>query len=189
MKAGNEIPRFPLIINGELCEPLSGDYLDVANPASGEVIARAAMGDSTDLDKAVGAARSAFEDARWRKMSPDERSIVLYQCAQLIMANVQELAGLEVSASGGTISRVTGLDIPAMVDLFMVLAEEVKEYPFVESLPPRILPEMCHTQVLKQPIGVCGLITAWNFPLLLFGLKVAPAFVGITFCHHRSSWD
>jgi len=175
MNTGNEIPRFPLIINGERCQPLSGDYLDVIDPASGEVIAQAAMGASTDLDNAVAAARSAFEDPGWRKMAPAERSIVLYRCAQLIMANAQELAGLEVSASGGTINRVTGLDIPAMVDLFMVLAEEVKEYPFVESLPPRILPELCHTQVLKQPIGVCGLITAWNFPLLLFGLKVAPA--------------
>ena len=175
MKIDNEIPRFPLIINGERCEPVSGSYLDVVNPASGEIVARAAMGAADDLDNAVDAARLAFENPDWRKMAPTERSIVLYRCAQLIMANVQELVGLEVSASGGTITRITGLDIPAVVDLFMVLAEEVKEYPFVENLPPRILPEMCHTQVLKQPIGVCGLITAWNFPLLLFGLKVAPA--------------
>lgn len=175
MKIEDEIPRFPLIINGERCEPSSGEYLDVVNPASGQVTARAAMGAAADLDKAVAAARSAFENSDWRKMAPTERSVVLYRCAQLIMANVQELAGLEVTASGGTISRITGLDIPAMVDLFMVLAEEVKEYPFVENLAPRILPEMVHTQVLRQPIGVCGLITAWNFPLLLFGLKVAPA--------------
>jgi aldehyde dehydrogenase (NAD+) len=175
MKIDDQIRRFPLIINGERCEPMSGDYLDVVNPASGEVVAHAAMGAPADLDKAVSAARSAFEDPHWRKMAPHKRSVVMYRCAQLIMANVQELAELEVSASGGTIGRITGLDIPAMVDLFMVLAEEVKEYPFVENLPPRILPEMCHTQVLKQPIGVCGLITAWNFPLLLFGLKVAPA--------------
>ena len=175
MKNGNEIPRFPLIINGERCEPESGSYLDVVNPASGAVIASAAMGSADDLDNAVAAARLAFKDPGWRKMAPNERSVVLYRCAQLIMGNAQELAGLEVSASGGTINRITGLDIPAMVDLFMVLAEEVREYPFVENLPPRILPELCHTQVLKQPVGVCGLITAWNFPLLLFGLKVAPA--------------
>jgi aldehyde dehydrogenase (NAD+) len=171
----DEIPRFPLIINGTRCEPLSGEYMDVVNPASGEVIAQAAMGSTADLDVAVAAARSAFEDSHWRKMAPTERSSVLYRCAQLMMANVQELALLEVSASGGTINRITGLDIPAVVDLFMMLAEEVKEYPFLENLPPRILPELCHTQVLKQPIGVVGLITAWNFPLLLFGLKVAPA--------------
>lgn len=171
----NELPRFPLIINGERCEPVSGDYMDVVNPASGETVAQAAMGSIADLDRAIAAARLAFQDPSWRKMPPTERSAVLYRCATLIMENAQELAGLEVSASGGTITRILGLDIPAVVDLFMVLAEEVKEYQFVENLPPRILPELCHTQVLKQPIGVCGLITAWNFPLLLFGLKVAPA--------------
>jgi aldehyde dehydrogenase (NAD+) len=175
MIKSDELPRFPHIVNGERCEPINGDYMDVVNPATGEVIAYAAMGTAVDLDRAVAAARLAFEDVQWRKMAPGDRSNLLYHCAQLIMANAQELAVLEVTASGGTIGRITGLDIPAMVDLFMVLAEEVKEYPFLENLPPRILPEMCHTQVLKQPIGVCGLITAWNFPLLLFALKVAPA--------------
>ncbi len=149
--------------------------MDVVNPASGEVIAQAAMAGSADLDKAVAAARAAFNDTQWSRMPPAQRSAMLYRCAQLIMANAQELAQLEVSASGGTIGRVTGLDIPAVVDLFMMLAEEVVDYPFVENLAPRILPEMWHTQVWKQAIGVCGLITAWNFPLLLFGLKVAPA--------------
>ena len=167
--------KFPLIINGEKCQPASGEYMEVLNPATGMVIADAAMGNSSDLDNAVDAARAAFNDRAWRDMHPEERSAVLYHCAQLIMANIQELAILEVSASGGTIGRITGLDIPAVVDLFMMIAEEIKEYPFLEHLPPRILPELCHTEVWKQPIGVCGLITAWNFPLLLFGLKVVPA--------------
>jgi len=170
-----DIPQYPLIINGERREPHSGEYMDVVNPASGQVVARAAMGGGADLDDAVAAARAAFDDCQWRKMPPAERSGLLYRCAQLIMANAQELMALEMSASGGTTTRISGLDIPAMCDLFMVLAEEVKDYPFVENLPPRILPEMCHTQVWKQPIGVCGLITAWNFPLLLFALKAAPA--------------
>ena len=65
MKNGNEIPRFPLIINGERCEPKSGCYLDVVNPASGTVIASAAMGAADDLDNAVAAARLAFEDPDW----------------------------------------------------------------------------------------------------------------------------
>lgn len=170
-----DIPQYPLIINGEQREPQSGEYMDVVNPASGQVVARAAMGGKEDLDEAVAAARAAFDDSKWRKMPPAERSKLLYRCAQLIMANAQELTTLEVSASGGTVTRISGLDIPAICDLFMVLAEEVKDYPFVENLPPRILPEMCHTQVWKQAIGVCGLITAWNFPLLLFVMKAAPA--------------
>jgi len=173
--SNNAPSRFPLIINGETCQPLNGEYMEVMNPATGDVVAEAAMGNSSDLDNAVIAARAAFNDRAWRDMNPENRSAVLYHCAQLIMANAQELASLEVTASGGTIARITGLDIPAVVDLFMMIAEEVKEYPFLEHLPPRILPELCHTEVWKQPIGVCGLITAWNFPLLLFGLKVVPA--------------
>lgn len=175
MTSTAQVSRFPLIINGQRREPKSGQYMDVVNPATGEVVASAAMAAVADLDDAVAAARAAFEDRNWRQMPPGERSNVLYRCAQLIMANAQELTALEVAASGGTVNRITGLDIPAVVDLFMVLAEEVKEYPFVENLAPRILPEMCHTQVWKQAIGVCGLITAWNFPLLLAGLKLAPA--------------
>lgn len=170
-----DIPTYPLIIDGERCEPRDGEYMDVINPATGQVVAHAAMGTSADLDQAVAAARAAFENRAWRDLPPTERSGVLYGCAQLLMANAQELIALEVSASGGTIARISGLDIPALADLFMTLAEEVKDYPFAENLPPRILPEMCHTQVWKQPIGVCGLITAWNFPLLLLGLKLAPA--------------
>ena len=171
----SSVPQFPLIINGKRSAPLTDTYIDVVNPASGQIVARAAMGGSADLDDAVIAARAAFNDAQWRKMPPAERSKLLYRCAQLIMANAQELVALEVSASGGTLNRISGLDIPALCDLFMVLAEEIKDYPFVENLAPRILPEMCHTQVWKQPVGVCGLITAWNFPLLLLGLKLAPA--------------
>lgn len=168
-------PKFPHFINGEKVEPLFGHYIPVYNPATNEVIAEAAGGSPEDVDAAVSAARNAFNDEAWRCMPAAERSKVLYRIANTIMANAQELAQLEVEASGGTISRVMGMDIPAVVDLFMVLAEEVKRYPFVENLPARPLPEPTHTQVWREPIGVCGLITAWNVPLLLFALKVAPA--------------
>lgn len=175
MSTATSLPRFPLFINGERSEPSTGDYIDVTNPATGVAIAQVPNGAMEDVDRAVSAARVAFDQGDWRKMAPQERSKVLYKIASLIMANAQELAMLEVAASGGTISRVVALDIPAVVDLFMTLAEEIKDYPFVENLPPRPLPEPVHTQVFKEPIGVCGLITAWNGPLLLAGMKLAPA--------------
>ncbi len=175
MPTETSLPRFPLFINGERSEPLNGVYTDVINPATGAVIAQVPSGGMEDVDSAVNAARAAFDQGDWRKMAPPERSKVLYKIANLIMANAHELAMLEVAASGGTISRVMALDIPAVVDLFMVLAEEIKDYSFVENLPTRPLPEPVHTQVLKEPIGVCGLITAWNGPLLLAGVKLAPA--------------
>jgi len=171
----SELPVYPLIINGERCEPLSGEYADVINPADGQVVGRAAMGNAADVDVAVAAARAAFNDRAWRHMSPAERSKVLYKCAQVVMANAPELIELEITCSGATITRASNLDIPAVADLWMNLAEAVKTYPFVESLSPRPLPEQVHTQVWKEPVGVCGLITAWNFPLLLFSWKVGPA--------------
>ena len=171
----SELPVYPLIINGERCEPVNGEYADVINPADGQVVARAAMGSAADVDIAVAAARAAFNDRAWRHMPPAERSKVLYKCAQVVMANAPELIELEITCSGATITRASNLDIPAVADLWMNLAEAVKTYPFVESLSPRPLPEQVHTQVWKEPVGVCGLITAWNFPLLLFSWKVGPA--------------
>ena len=171
----SELPVYPLIINGERCEPVNGEYADVINPADGQVVARAAMGNAADVDVAVAAARAAFNDRAWRHMPPAERSKVLYKCAQVVMANAPELIELEITCSGATITRASNLDIPAVADLWMNLAEAVKTYPFVESLSPRPLPEQVHTQVWKEPVGVCGLITAWNFPLLLFSWKVGPA--------------
>ncbi len=171
----SDLQHYPLIINGERCEPASGDYADVINPATGEITARAAMGDQADVDKAVAAARAAFDNRDWREMSPADRSRVLYSCAHVVMQNAQELIGLEIACSGATLNRASNLDIPAVADLWMNLAEAVKTYPFVTTQSPRPLPEQWHSQIFKEPVGVCGLITAWNFPLLLFSWKVGPA--------------
>jgi aldehyde dehydrogenase (NAD+) len=171
----SEAPQYQLVINGERCAPASGEYADVINPATGGVVGRAAMGSAADVDRAVAAARAAFEDRAWREMPPAERSRVLYRCAQLVMAHAPELIELEISCSGATLNRASNLDIPAVADLWMNLAEAVKTYPFVEVQPPRPLPEPWHSQVWREPVGVCGLITAWNFPLLLYSWKVGPA--------------
>lgn len=167
--------HYRFIINGESCDPSNGIYDNVKNPSTGKTIAKVAMGNEVDVDRAVVAARKAFENKEWRYMPPNKRAEILQQCAQLIAQNAQELALLEISCSGGTINRVAGLDILAAVDLFMSMAETVKTFSFVESLPATPIPEMVHTQVWKEPIGVCGLITAWNYPILLCLMKLAPA--------------
>lgn len=169
------LPRYPLFINGEYCEPASGEYSPVINPATGETIGEVAMGNAEDVDVAVAAAKTAFENTEWRRMSPNDRAALLDQCAQIVMANLPELAMLESTASGGTLARIMGMDMMAVADVFMTLAEETRKYPFVENLKTRPVPEQTHAQVLKEPVGVCGLITAWNFPLLLLSWKVAPA--------------
>ncbi len=175
MKESLSIPRYEHFINGQKYKPMSASYLQVNNPATGEAVAAVAEGSPEDVDAAVAAARQAFNDPAWRDMPATQRSQLLYSVANQIAAHAGELAQLEVLASGGTINRVLSLDLPAIIDLFMVLAEAVKSFPFVESLPARPLPEPCNTQVRREPIGVCGLITAWNVPLLLFAFKVAPA--------------
>ena len=133
------------------------------------------MGNEADVDTAVAAAKAAFENPEWRKLTPADRADLLDQCAQVVMANIPELAVLESEASGGTLARIMGMDLMAVADVLMTVAEETRTYPFVENLKTRPVPEQTHTSVWKEPIGVCGLITAWNFPLLLFSWKLAPA--------------
>ena len=175
MASAQNLPRYSLIINGEVCEPAGGEYEPVIDPATGNNIAQVAVGSEADLNQAVAAAKTAFENPEWRDMEPEERARVLYKCARLLKVHALELLGLEMSASGGTFNRIARMDLPAAIDMFRVLAEEVKTFPFVESMPPRSVPENVHTQIWKEPIGVCGLITPWNFPLLLLAMKLTPA--------------
>ncbi|MCY1393933.1 putative aldehyde dehydrogenase AldA [compost metagenome] len=167
--------RIDHFIGGASVAPASGQYIEVENPATGEVIALVAAGSPADLDRAVDAAQAAAADPAWRDMPGEQRATLLYALAQRIHAHAEELVYLESISSGGTVSRIAGLDLPAAIDLCWSMAEIVRSYPFVENLPPRPLPEPTHAQVVKEPIGVCGLITAWNFPLLLLLAKTIPA--------------
>ncbi len=169
------LTTYPLFINGRRQEPSIHQYMPVTNPATGHIIGQVAMGDEADVDLAVESAVAAFAKPEWRKMPIAERSSLLYALGNVVLANARELAELEVASSGGTISRIMGMDIPAVADLFFLLAQEVKTFPMVENLSPRPLSEPIHTQVRREPVGICGLITAWNFPLLLLAWKLAPA--------------
>ncbi|NQD95221.1 aldehyde dehydrogenase [Pseudomonas sp. CrR25] len=170
-----EIPVINHFIAGVAALPDSGQYIDVENPATGEIIARLAAGNAADLERAVVAAQVAGADPLWRDMPGEERSTLIYRLAQRIYAHAEELVYLESLSSGGTVSRIAGLDLPAALDICWTTAEIIKTYPFIENLPPRSLPELTHAQVIKEPVGVCALITPWNFPLALFLAKVIPA--------------
>ncbi len=169
------ISRFDHFIDGESVAPGGGEYLDVGNPATGEVIAQVACGTAEDVDSAVAAAQRAFEDPTWRGLTPADRSALLNRFIAVIKDNARELAYLESISSGGTISRIVSLDLPMMVDACTTMADIVSTYPFTESRPARPLPELTDVKVVKEPIGVCGLIPAWNVPMLLFINKVLPA--------------
>ena len=169
------IPRLDNFIDGEVVAPSSGEYMDVQNPATGEVIAHVACGTAQDVDRAVAAAQRALDNPAWRDMTPADRSALLNRFIGVIKQNAQELVYLEVTSSGGTVSRVGNLDLLMMVDAFANMADIVKTYPFTQTLPAKPVPELTDVKVVKEPIGVCGLIPAWNVPMLLFINKLVPA--------------
>lgn len=168
------IPKLENFIDGCTCAPVTGEYLDVQNPATGEVIAQVACSGELDVDRAVAAARRAFDDPSWRDLQPAERAALLNRFVGIIKHNAQELAYLESISSGGTVSRI-GLDMLLIVDSIVTMADAVSTYPFTRSLPVRTVPEPADVTVVKEPIGVCALIPAWNMPMLLFMNKLLPA--------------
>jgi aldehyde dehydrogenase (NAD+) len=163
------------LIDGEITAPGGGEYLDVLNPATGAPFARVASGTAEDVDAAVRAARRAFDDAAWREMEPEARSSLLYRLTDVFLEHVQVVVLDEALSTGGTVSRIGVIDVLGAVEIGTSLAEMVRSYPFVEELPLRKIPEPVQAQVRREPVGVCGLITAWNFPLFQFAAKTLTA--------------
>ncbi|MDQ0218833.1 aldehyde dehydrogenase [Peribacillus cavernae] len=170
-----DIQTFPLFINGKWEPATGGETFDVHNPATGELVAKAAKASVEDVDKAVQAARDAFDKSDWKYMSPKDRSKVLNAIAHGIATNAEELVYLESISSGGTVRRIASNDILQMVDLFNTMAKFVLEYPFSETLPSPPFPGPAHNFVWREPIGVCAAITPWNMPMLIATWKIAPA--------------
>ncbi|MAG67315.1 MAG: aldehyde dehydrogenase [Pseudomonadales bacterium] len=169
------IPKLDHFIDGAPVAPSGGEYIEVENPATGEIIAQVASGTEQDVDRAVAAAQRALHDPAWRNMTPHDRSALLSQFIGVLQQNAQELAYLEVTSSGGTLSRVSNLDFLLIIDSIMTMADLLKTYPFTQSLPSKLIPEPTDVKLIKEPIGVCGLIPAWNMPMLLFINKLLPA--------------
>ncbi len=163
-----------LFINGEFVDSLSGKTFDTINPATGEVIVPIAEGDAADIDRAVKAAHAAFEEgSEWRKMNAHDRQNRLFKLAQLIRANLDELAELETLDTGKPIFESSKFDIPQAAECFEYYAG------WVTKITGDTIP-VSHggdalAYTLREPIGVCGLITPWNFPLQMVAWKAAPA--------------
>jgi aldehyde dehydrogenase (NAD+) len=163
-----------LFINGEFVDALSGKTFETNNPATGEVITEIAEAQKEDIDLAVKAARAAFEDGSpWRKMSPRDRSRVLYKLADLIRANTEELAELETLDTGKPISESSRFDIPLSAECFEYYAGWPTKITGDVITPSSGGEALVYT--LREPIGVCGQIIPWNFPLQMLAWKVAPA--------------
>lgn len=170
-----EVQPFPHFINGKWTPAGSQDTFDVANPATGECVAKVAKGTAEDVDAAVKAARAAFDEGDWKNMKPKDRANILYAISYKIAEHAQELVYLETISSGGTVRRISNIDVLQMVDLFQTLAKFTLEYPFSETLPVPPFPGPAHNFVWREPIGVCALVTPWNLPMWIATWKIAPA--------------
>ncbi len=160
-----------LLIGGKWVPAKSGKTFETINPANEEVLALVAEGDKADVDDAVKAARKAFEDNRWAGMSPHARTRYLLKIADLIEAHADELAELESLDNGKPLSQARTIDIPGSARLFQYFAGWASKI-YGETNPSD--PSMFN-YTLREPIGVCGLITPWNFPLMMASQKIAPA--------------
>jgi aldehyde dehydrogenase (NAD+) len=163
-----------LFINGEFVDSVSGKTFDTINPATGEVIVAIAEGDAADVDRAVKAARAAFEEgSEWRKMSAQDRQHRLMILADLIRLNMDELSELETLDTGKPIFESSKFDIPQAAECFEYYAGWVTKITG-ETIPVSKGGD-AFAYTLREPIGVCGQIIPWNFPLQMLAWKVAPA--------------
>jgi betaine-aldehyde dehydrogenase len=159
-----------LFIDGQWVDAESGKTFATPNPSTGETLAEVAEADKADVDKAVAAARRAFE-GKWSRMSARDRGRLLYKLSQLIEAKSQELAALETSDNGKPIKESLYIDLPGVVENFEYFAGWATKIEG-ETIP---VPGQMFNYTLREPLGVCGQIIPWNFPLLMAAWKLAPA--------------
>jgi gamma-glutamyl-gamma-aminobutyraldehyde dehydrogenase len=160
-----------LFVDGEYRDSASGGRFESVNPANREVIATVAQADAADVDAAVAAARRAFRNGDWSRMAPRERMSVLYRYAELIEENAEHLAVLDTLDMGKPISDMLDVDIPAVVETIQFMAEYIDK---MEGSVTNTESDVMHF-VLREPIGVIGAISPWNYPLLMAVWKIAPA--------------
>jgi aldehyde dehydrogenase (NAD+) len=160
-----------VFVGGQWRSPASGETYPTINPANEEVSAQVAMGDERDVDAAIQAARRAFDHGPWPRMAAAERARVLWKLADLISANLDEMARLESVNTGKTLFDSGKVEIPFAAEVFRYYAGWTTKI-HGETLNLR---EGAFTFTLRQALGVVGAIVPWNFPFLLASWKIAPA--------------
>ncbi len=162
-----------LFIDGQRVDALSGETRAVVDPATGELIAESASAGVDDVDAAVAAARRAFEPGSpWRSMSPLDRGRMIHRIGDLIYAHADEFAELEVLDAGKVRGAARAIDVEFAARAFHYFAGWPTK--IVGSTVPVSHPDI-HIRTEREPVGVVAAVTAWNFPLLLCGWKLAPA--------------
>jgi len=162
-----------LLINGELVDAVSGKSFPVYDPSTGQVMAHVAEADAADVDKAVKAARKAFDEGPWPRMTPSERGRILWKLADLIERQTEQFATLESLDNGKPLTVARVADVPLTVDMFRYMAGWATK--ITGTTIPISFPGEFLSFTLREPVGVVGQIIPWNFPLLMAAWKLAPA--------------
>src|SRR4030081_89721 len=171
MESSVKIGPTKLLINGKWVDSASGKTFPTINPSTGEVITQIAEADAPDVDKAVAAARAAFEKGAWRKMTASQRGNLMYKLADLIEKNLDELAQLEALDNGKPYSVARAADLPLTIACYRYYAG------WADKLQGKTIPVNGNyfTYTKHEPVGVVAQIIPWNFPLLMQAWKLGPA--------------
>src|SRR5271169_6138782 len=160
-----------LLIGGKWVPAKSGKTFETINPSNEEVLSLIAEGDKADVDEAVKAARKAYESGKWSQIGPHQRARYLFKIAELIDAHADELAELETLDNGKPLTFSKAFDVPSAAETFRYYAGWCTKI-YGETNPSD--PSMFN-YTLREPVGVCGQIIPWNFPLLMAAWKLGPA--------------
>ena len=170
LAAGLTLPTNSFI-DGSYRPAASGKTFETVNPATGETLASVAACGAEDVDFAVLKAREAFEDGRWSKLHPADRKDTLIRFAKLITRNRRELAVMESLDSGKTIYDCETVDVPETIHCLKWHAEAIDK--IYDQVSPASDDHIA--MIVREPVGVVGLVLPWNFPLLMLAWKIGPA--------------
>ena len=166
-----KISATKLLINNKWVDSASGKTFPTINPSTGEMITQVAEADVADVDKAVAAARAAFDKGPWRKMSAAERGLLLYRLADLVEKHREELAELEALDNGKPYHVALAADLNLTIACYRYYAG------WADKIQGKTIPVQgkyfCYTK--HEPVGVVAQIIPWNFPLLMQAWKLGPA--------------
>ncbi|MGQ0661847.1 aldehyde dehydrogenase family protein [Sphingosinicella sp.] len=164
-----------LFIDGQWVESSHGATIAVFDPSTGKEIAQVVDASDADVDRAVGAARRAFDDGRWSGLPPYQRQRLVEKLADLIEANMEELAEIESIDNGKPRAASMGYDLPKCVQALRYMAGWATKLNGEHVEPSGFPTGSVHAYIKREPVGVCAQIVPWNFPLMMAVQKIAPA--------------
>ncbi|WP_068396696.1 aldehyde dehydrogenase family protein [Kribbia dieselivorans] len=167
-----------MLIDGEWVESRSGETFETHDPATGEVLATVPKGNAEDIDAAVTAARRAFDDGAWTSMRPNVRQQLIWKIADLMDEYAADLGELESLDNGKSVGIATAVDVRYAAECFRYYAGWTTKLTGSTITPSMLIADPAqeyHSYTRREPVGVCGQIIPWNFPILMAAWKLAPA--------------